>query len=402
MIHLRQYNERERMNARFLVDNRVEFAVLQVTETGLRKSILDATAPVREYLRESGVHDYAAQGQGTMHKRLVDTFILTESSCHKTKTSLYRPITKKGDPRLWVGKTAGVEFLHAGDIFALIAHKRRLYVINMTTVDMREAYCSPLWDLIREISAARSDASEELLGMIRGTMTEWRPAEVMADTGIGRTIETILGIPMNASKEPDYKGIELKSHRISSGVRGALFTQAPDWSISRYKSGKEIVGKYGYIPQGLQAKTLQVTMTANKPNQQGLGLLVNQTEGILEADEYCLRPSEDGSFRKVQDVAAWKLPKLHERLLTKHRETFWIDVETKLEGGREYFRCSAIEHTKSPVIRQFDTLIEQGDIQVDLMLSRPSGHGDTYSFKIKTKARGLLFPKAERYSLTAE
>ena len=50
-------------------------AVLVPTETGLRKSILDAIGPLREYLKEAGVHDYLAQAQGKEAKHLVDALL---------------------------------------------------------------------------------------------------------------------------------------------------------------------------------------------------------------------------------------------------------------------------------------------------------------------------------------
>ncbi|MCD8303953.1 MAG: MvaI/BcnI family restriction endonuclease [Prevotellaceae bacterium] len=297
----------------------------------------------------------------------------------------------------------GASFFKADDIFAIIAYRHLLYVVNITSVDIpkacRSVISTPLKDLIVQIEREKNSVSNELLSLIRDRMTSWIPVEVMADTGIGRTVETMLGIPMNASKEPDYKGIELKSLRQASTVRAALFTQTPDWLISRLKSGREIVEAYGYIHEGLSAKTLQVTVRANKPNMQRLGLFVNREEEILEIDEFGLLPKPDGTYRRIQDVASWQLPKLHDRLLTKHRETFWIDVETRDIDGREYFRCRAIEHTKNPLVHQFDNLLQQGDIQVDLLLCRPSGHGDTYSFKIKKKSRPLLFPESERHIL---
>lgn len=401
---MRPYNAFETRNVKFLVDKQVEFATIQITATGLKKSILDATAPVRAYFKEKGVHDYDLQAQGPQHKRTVDTYILTDSSCHLTKTSLYRPVTKKGDPRLWVNKVHNVEFLHADDIFAFIAHNGLLYTLNLSTVDIPNVFRSPidtpLKDLIVEISNNKSSISDELLGLIKDRMTDWMPVEILADTGVGRAVETILGIEMNASQAPDYKGIELKSHREASRVRNTLFTQSPEWEISKLKSGRAIVDKYGYIPEGYEHKSLHITLSANRPNQQGLGLLIQPQYGRLEADEFSQMPLEDGTFRKIDEVTAWNLIKLHERLLTKHRETFWIDAETKIDNGREYFRCTKILHTKNPIPAQFDVLLEQGMITVDFLLCRRSG-GDTYSFKIKSAARSLLFPESDTYNLSA-
>ncbi|MDE6382445.1 MAG: hypothetical protein K2L57_06205, partial [Muribaculaceae bacterium] len=164
-----------------------------------------------------------------------------------------------------------------------------------------------------------------------------------------------------------------------------------------YKSGREIVKRYGYIPEGYNQKTLQVTLSANRPNAQGLGLKVESQKGILEADEFSIVTDASGNYPKIEDVATWRLMKLHERLLSKHRETFWIDVETEQRDGHEYFRCTEIEHTKNPLPSQFDILLDQGEISVDFLLCRPSGNGDTYSFKIKKKARALLFPESEKY-----
>lgn len=401
---MRPYNAIETKNVKYLVDKQVEFTTIQITETGLKKSILDATAPVRAYLKEKNVHDYETQLQGPEHKHVVDTYILTEEKRHRTMTSLYRPVTKKGDPRLWVNKIRDVEFLRANDIFALIAHRGILFAVNLTTVNIEKVCTSPidtpLKDLVFEVSREKYSVSDELLGLIKDKMTDWMPAEILADTGIGRTVESVLGIDMNPSKAPDYKGIELKSHREASRVRNTLFTQAPEWAISRLKSGRAIVEEYGYIPSGYTHKSLHVTLTANRPNPQGLGLLVQPQSGLLEADEFDLSAMEDGSFRKVKDVAAWQLINLHERLITKHHETFWIEAETRKESGREYFRVSQILHTKNPITSQFDVLLEQGQITVDFLLCRDSG-GDTYSFKIKGKARQLLFPQSDMYKLQA-
>lgn len=402
MIHMRPYNAFETKNIKFLVDKQVEFTTIQITETGLKKSILDATAPVRAYFKEKNVHDYETQIQGPEHKHIIDTYILTEDAQYLTKTSLYRPVTKKGDPRLWINKVKGVEFLKANDIFTIIAHRGILFAVNLNAVNI-ENVCSspidtPLKDLIFEVSCEKNSVSNELLGLIKDRMTDWMPAEILADTGIGRTVESILGIDMNPSKNPDYKGIELKSHREASKVRNTLFTQAPEWTISRLKSGRAIVEEYGYIPAGYTHKSLHVTLTANRPNPQGLGLLVQQQSGLLEADEFSQIELADGAFRKVNDVAAWQLTNLHERLLTKHHETFWIDAETKRESGREYFRVTKILHTKNPIPSQFDILLDQGQITVDFLLCRGSG-GDTYSFKIKGKARPLLFPQNDVYNL---
>ena len=392
---MRQFNDFESRNVRFLVNKRIEFATIQITETGYGKGILDATAPVRAYFKEKGVHDYELQSQG--EKILKRSAIITETGIHETTCSLYRPKTKKGDPRMWVYGLK--ELILPDNIFCIIAHNDLLYIINLSLIDIEKSYAltihTPLKDLINGISSIQSSTSEELLSLIRERMSDWLPTPILADTGVGRSIEYYLGIPMNPSKDPDYKGIELKSKRQNAKVRNTLFTQTPDWHLSRYKTAREICAKYGYDQLGDGVKRLHVTLSALKPNNQHLALNVNQTANLLEANEYLMEMRDD-KYPKVSDVVVWQLMNLHRRLLTKHHETFWIDVDTTMRNGVEHFKVMQIEHTKNPIASQFDILLEQGLITVDFLLCRSTG-GDTYSFKIKGKARPLLFPQSETY-----
>lgn len=392
MIHMRPFNEFERKNLKFLVNHNIRFTQVEVTSTGLKKSILDSTAPMRAYFFENAVHDYNSQMQGPEHKAMRRAAILTETMLCKTNVSFYRPKTKKGDPRMWISKLG--TFATNSDIFIFIWHNQVLNVVNLTQTDIEKCYTSPiitpLQELIKDIYLKENAVSEELLGRFHSVRGKWFEAEITADTGIGRSIETFLGIQMNNNKTPDYKGIELKSHREKRrSHKNVLFTQTPDWDISALKSSKEIVSKYGYLTKDGK-KTYQNTVQCAPPNSQNLFLNINQVEQLLRLQyQNC----------KIEDVAVWRLMKLHQRLLTKHRETFWIEVESRLTDGKEYFRYKQIEHSKNPNIGQFDSLIEQNLITIDLLLCRPSGHGDTYSFKIKRNGMPLLFPDSTIYQI---
>ena len=389
---MRQFNSFEQKNLKFLVNHNVKFTQVEVTPTGLKKSILDSTVPMRTYFLENGIHDYEGQQQGQEHKAIYRAVIFTDTGKKETKASFYRPKTKKGDPRMWIYRLKA--FTEGNEIHVLFKHGSALCSVNITRVDIEKCFNSPiitpLQDVIKDIYVDGKAVSEELLARFRSVKDQWFESEVVADTGIGRTIESFLGISMNSDKTPDYKGIELKSHREKRRSRkNVLFTQAPDWEISKLKSGRQIVEKYGYYTEDGK-KTYQNTVQCAPPNSQFLFLDVNQPDERLELQ---------ARLKRVKDVAAWQLMKLHQRLLTKHHETFWIEVENEKSDGKEYFRYKQIEHTKNPNVGQFDTLIEQNIITVDLLLCRPSGHGDTYSFKIKKKGMPLLFPESVVYQL---
>lgn len=401
MIHMREFNAFEAKNVKFLVDKQISYATIQITQTGINKSTLDATAPVRAFFVEKKIHNFERQQQGEENKRFIKSYILTDFTIYETKTSIYRPYTKNGDPRMWVYGLK--QFVNPDDIFGIFVYNQCFYIINFTQIDIEKAYKSilanPVKDLVNSLFGFATLVSNELLGLIKDKMSDWIPTTVLADTGVGREVEAQLGIKMNPAKTPDYKGIELKSKREKAKVRSNLFTQAPNWALSKLKSTNEIVNRYGYIPEDYTHKCLHVTLSALRPNAQGLGLNVEYAKNWLEANEYARIPKE-GVYKKLNDVTVWQLMDLHNRLLTKHRETFWIDVDTRIISDREYFRVLSIDHTKNPIPSQFDILLEQGKITVDFLLCRDSG-GDTYSFKVGKKDRALLFPQSETYIINA-
>lgn len=402
MIHMRLFNEFEESNLTFLTQKSIEFTLVQITATGYKKSILDATEPMRQYFKDKGMHDYENQGQGQVHKVVLESCVLDESNAFQTTVSLYRPETKKGDPRIWISRLT--RYCEPDDILMMIYYSEKLFVVNLTKTDIRKVCSSltptPLKRLIDSFNLKVMEVSIELADRLRELAKCWHPADVLADTGVGRAIERLLGIEMNSSKLPDYKGIELKSFRDKRpGIRSTLFCQVPDWRISRFRSAKEIVGQYGYTREGVL--TYQNTLYCTKPNSQNLGLTLYRLNELLAIEEKEIRLTKEGliTYLKVADVALWKLPVLHDRLLEKHHETFWIEVESVKNKGKEFFRPILVEHTKNPIVAQFDNLLETGYISVDLLLSRPSGNGDTVAFKINKKARPMLFPESEKIAL---
>lgn len=408
---MRPFTPFEKRNMEYLVNKNVKFTQVQITATGLKKSILDATTPMRTYFKENNVHDYALQNKGQDNKVIIKTYILTEYKEIETQTSLYRPETKDGDPRLWIYRLK--ETTAVDDIHAIIAPTpTSLFVINLTKVDIvkccESSLVNPIQDLIGVFYHSSNLISNELLAILRSYENQWIDTDLRADTAIGRQVEALMGIDMNASKLPDYKGIELKSFRSQRpSIKKNLFCKVPDWHLSHLKSGAEIVDKYGYMSGGI--KSYRNTLYCKAPNSQNLRLNMNYPDDLLEIEEDKILC--ENQFKKVADVAVWRLQTLHECLLTKHHETFWIEVDTRIgDQGQEQFMFNKIEHTRNPIVSQFDILLEQSMITVDLLLGRPKVDpetgkpkkgGDAVSFKIKKSAAGLLFPDSIIYTFNS-
>jgi hypothetical protein len=188
------------------------------------------------------------------------------------------------------------------------------------------------------------------------------------DTDIGRTIETALGIKMNSSRNPDFKGIEIKAGRsqlVGKANRANLFAAVPDWSLSSLKSSHEIMAKYGYLRH--PDFKLYCTVSTLKPNSQGLKLSVDNVNNWLCEVFY---------GNKIEGVCIWELDHLHKRLSEKHNETFWIEAKSIPTKSGESYQLESVTHTTKPSFEQFDRLLEDGTITLDhLIKSKPKRRG---------------------------
>jgi hypothetical protein len=378
-----------------------EVALIMPTETGLTKSIMDATISVRSFLKTEKIHDFSAQGQGQKEKLSIEASLVSREKLIPSNATLYRPETKKGDPRIWFSGLP--RFAKSMDILAIFKSENGLAVINISDINvadiLRTAPSSALSRLVKKLSKNANAVSDELLGKLRLIAKERVRAECVGDTAVGRTLESLLGIAQNSNKAPDYKGIELKSFRgkrgtaSGGGTRGGLFGQVPNWKKSKLKSSAEVLKNFGYTKGG--EFRLYCTVNTKAPNPQTLRLRVDQGKESL---------FETSSKPGLTDFLQWDFSKLHERLLTKHRETFWIRAHHEIESGKEYFRYESVRHTINPSIAQFDQLLSEGIITMDHLIKqeergRVSEKGPL--FKIPKHYIPLLFPNPRDYSLLA-
>jgi hypothetical protein len=391
---MRTLSKTEETRLKILTKNSVSLALIEPTETGLKKSIMDATGPVRNYLKENNFHDYEIQQQGPDNKVIIEGLIYDQFKIVKSNVSLYRPVTKKGDPRIWLSGLTN--YANPNDIVTLICFEGKIHAFNITQLPIENlitsAITNPLKELIEEINGKVNAIANELLMKLRKIAQGGAiPSMVDADTSVGRTLETALGIDINSSKEPDYKGIELKSFRSNRGNRKNLFAQVPDWDLSQFKSSAEILDNFGYWRE--QDFKLYCTVSTLTRNSQGL---------TLRMDTDIKQLFENSDKPKIGDFVVWTLDKLHSRLLEKHRETFWVEAKSTVINGKEHFLYTEVEHTKKPIPSQFDILVEQGVITLDHLIKRNS-KGKVVEkgplFKIKPTGLDLLFPPSEHYNL---
>ncbi|GAB6013015.1 MvaI/BcnI family restriction endonuclease [Viscerimonas tarda] len=169
-------------------------------------------------------------------------------------------------------------------------------------------------------------------------------------TGIGYTLETMLGIKENNDAHPDIEGAELKAHRTKENTLITLFTfNNKAWKMPPL----EAVKKYGSLDkEGRQG--LYYTMSL-KPNSAGLFLDVQKTEI---------------SVRHISGeiVATWQLHDLAERFVQKIPALLFVSAFTEERDGMEYFHFSRAQLMKGTSPELLADQFKAENILVDLRL----------------------------------
>jgi hypothetical protein len=145
------------------------------------------------------------------------------------------------------------------------------------------------------------------------------PTKRKGPTGIGYTLETLLGIAENNEAHPDIEGAELKAHRTKGNSLITLFTfNNKVWKMPPL----EAVKKYGSLDKdGRQGLYYTMSLT---PNSAGLFLDVQKTEI---------------SVRHISGeiVATWQLQTLADRFMQKLPALLFVSTFTEERDGVEYF-----------------------------------------------------------------
>jgi hypothetical protein len=108
----------------------VNYELIFLTDTGLKKSILDATLPLVKLLKDENAHNYDLQLQGSQHKVMLPCIIFSGGERIETKVSLYRPETKSGDPRFWPGRLSS--YAHPNQVFAIFVVNSVIVLLNLS------------------------------------------------------------------------------------------------------------------------------------------------------------------------------------------------------------------------------------------------------------------------------
>lgn len=389
---MRELSDFEVENLSFLTRYSLDFGLLEPTPTGLGKGIMDATAEYRAFLSRQKIHDYDAQPKGQDDKRMVPArIVMPAGEVVEAPASMYRPVTKNGDPRVWFSRMS--QYCSPGDILVSMWTDGHIWILNATRVRFSDAatQITAYTKLLQPLVSKRESVFEELLERLREISAQgFLPTLRSGDTAVGHLLETELGIKANSSKNPDYKGVEIKSTRGTLTRSQTLFAKVPDWDISQLKSSRQMLQEFGY-DRGDDFK-LYCTVSSKVSNSQGLRLQVDEKGGFLH---------ETSNHPAVARPVTWRLDGLRDALAEKHADTFWVKAESRKDAVGEFIHFQSVMQTTKPILQQLAPMLATGTITVDHLISRKGQKVGEKGplFKLSQKHFADLFPPLLHHDL---
>jgi len=198
------------------------------------------------------------------------------------------------------------------------------------------------------------------------------------DTGVGATLEHLLGIPENNIAGPNGAETELKSRRKTSSVMVSLFTKAP----SPPRINRKLLEHYGYPDKDHpETNVLHTTIYSNKFNtlNDKVGFKINLLSDKIEI----VHKNPSMSI----PTPYWTKDLLKNAFLKKYpRWLLYVIADSKGHGQNEEFWFKEAYQLHGFSFEQFLKLLENQTICVDIRLGKyPNGrlHDHGTGFRIQ-------------------
>lgn len=218
----------------------------------------------------------------------------------------------------------------------------------------------------------------------------WVKTHRKGTTGIGKTLEDLLGIDENNIQGPDFGQYELKSKRKNANSMLTLITKSPD---SPEKANTKLRLDFGYSSTAYDndEKVLHTTLSANKFTP------ISNTGHSLKI--VC----DDSNISIVSEnnvvEASWHINTLREVMTRKLGDQFvFVRADSRGSGENEEFLF-----TEAYLLDGFNSdaiinLVRSGDILVDLRIgqyhngpNKGKTHDHGTGFRIFEKSYHLIF-----------
>ena len=217
----------------------------------------------------------------------------------------------------------------------------------------------------------------------------WIKTHRQGPTGIGKTLEDLLGIIENNIDGPDFGDYELKSCRLDSNSMLTIFTKTPQPK----GAANTLRMTFGYSSDAYDndEKVLHSTLSANRY------VAIADTGHSLKVSCYDTKISiidEDG-----KEYAYWTREQLRMAFEKKYKGKFvYAKAQSRGSGANEEFKFVEAYEVSGFNYDAFVSLLEHGKIYIDLRIGQYHGgakdeqtHDHGTGFRIKENDQHLLF-----------
>jgi len=178
----------------------------------------------------------------------------------------------------------------------------------------------------------------------------WQRSMRRGPTGVGHTLEQLLGLTENNIAVPDLGNVELKAHRVNSPSMITLFTfNRKAWKVKPL----EAVRRFG--TKDANGRIGMYFTMSRTPNSTGLFLEI----GI-----------ETVAVRHIEGtlIAQWSLEAIASRFMKKIPGLVFVTAVSEMRGNEEWFRydrAQLLTGTSGEILRQ---QLDSGNVLLDLRL----------------------------------
>jgi hypothetical protein len=225
--------------------------------------------------------------------------------------------------------------------------------------------------------------------------------------GVGNTLEDLLGIEENNLPIPNAAEWEMKCQRANTTSLVTLFHMEPSPRALRFVP-RVFLPLYGWQHQeasgqyGTEELSFRQTISGNQRSDRGFMVVVDhsQSKVLISFDASAVEPrhkewldsvAERAGLDELNPQPYWGVEDLRNKAGTKLLNCFYVQAETKREGGKEFFHYSNILILQGFSINGFLSGIEQGFIYVDF--DARTGHNHGTKFRLRQNKFSLLYSK---------
>lgn len=221
------------------------------------------------------------------------------------------------------------------------------------------------------------------------------------DTGVGKTLEDVLGVEENSVQAADLGEVELKATRRESNSKITLFTKSPK---KRGVNSSVLRARYGYQTDESRALNPNINILHTQVNGREFNTLNGEPFLKLTErdDRLYLEHATDGILEDVY----WEQEQLKESFDKKYpsKKLYHVEAESKREadGTESFHYCEAYSLEDFSAERLIEGL-KSGELDVDIRLGiyasgqrKGKPHDNGTAIRVSSKKLDECFEKKRK------